>query len=275
VFASTLGVVGPVARNAQDLALLLAVQAGPDPRVPLSIQQDPEVFVRHAQAPAASLRGKRIAWLGDLGGHLPMEDGVLATCEQALAMFRSLGCEVEPLRLDFPIEALFEHWLVLRAWANLRQFGALYQNPTTRPLLGPQAIWEMENAARLTPAALAQAEAFRNRWHQHVATLHRQYAALALPSAQVFPFPVEWDWPRAIGDRPMDTYHRWMEVVIPGTMSGCPVVGVPAGFGPGGLPMGLQLIGPMHGELACLDMARAYDEATRPELQLPPALQSA
>ena len=74
----------------------------------------------------------------------------------------------------------------------------------------------------------------------------------------------------------MDTYHRWMEVVTPGTLSGCPVVNVPAGFGPRGVPMGLQIIGPMHQDLLVLQMAFAYEQASRWNLdRLPPALQAA
>jgi amidase len=60
----------------------------------------------------------------------------------------------------------------------------------------------------------------------------------------------------------MDTYHRWMEVVVPATMSACPVLNVPAGFSPEGLPMGLQLWGPMRSEFRLLQIARAYEEAT-------------
>ena len=60
----------------------------------------------------------------------------------------------------------------------------------------------------------------------------------------------------------MDTYHRWMEVMIPVTMSSCPALTVPAGFNERGLPMGLQIVGPTQGDLACLQLAHAYDEAT-------------
>ncbi|MDX3906235.1 MAG: amidase [Pigmentiphaga sp.] len=270
VFANTLGVAGPVARNPRDLANLLAVQAGPDPRAPLSIREPPSVFAHHARAPSASLRGRRIAWLGTLGGHLPMEPGVTAVCERALSVFEDLGCVVEPVALDFPVEAIFEQWLVLRAWAIYRQLRPLYEDPVKRAMLGDQAQWELENGLRLTPAGLAEAEAFRTRWFHFVAALHRQYDVLALPSAQVFPFDAAWKWPTEIAGRAMDTYHRWMEVVIPGTMSGCPVIGLPAGFDERGLPMGMQLIGPMHGELLCLDMARAYDDATSWARRRPP-----
>jgi len=60
----------------------------------------------------------------------------------------------------------------------------------------------------------------------------------------------------------MDTYHRWMEVVIPVTMSGCPAINVPAGFNAAGLPMGMQLWGPNQSELMLLQVAQAYEDAT-------------
>jgi amidase len=50
----------------------------------------------------------------------------------------------------------------------------------------------------------------------------------------------------------MDTYHRWMEVVIPVTMSGCPAIALPAGFDPHGRPAGIQLWGPWRAEFALL-----------------------
>ena len=57
----------------------------------------------------------------------------------------------------------------------------------------------------------------------------------------------------------MDTYHRWMEVVIYATLAGLPAISVPVGFGPDGLPMGMQLIGRPQAELALLQLARAYE----------------
>ena len=60
----------------------------------------------------------------------------------------------------------------------------------------------------------------------------------------------------------MDTYHRWMEIVVAGSMSGCPVINVPAGFNAEGLPMGLQIMAPRYAELDLLRVAHAYEQAT-------------
>ena len=86
-----------------------------------------------------------------------------------------------------------------------------------------------------------------------------QFDLLAIPSAQVWPFPVEWRWPETVAGRTMDTYHRWMEAVIYATFAGLPCISMPAGFGTNGLPVGVQLIGRPHADLAVLQVARAYE----------------
>jgi amidase len=60
----------------------------------------------------------------------------------------------------------------------------------------------------------------------------------------------------------MTTYHEWQQGVIPTTMAGNPALAVPVGFSAAGLPMGIQIAGPNHGEMGCLQIAHAYDEAT-------------
>jgi amidase len=72
----------------------------------------------------------------------------------------------------------------------------------------------------------------------------------------------------------MDTYHRWMEVAIPATMAGCPAINVPAGFSASGLPMGIQILGPCGADLACLQIARAYERATHWGAIKPPPIHS-
>ncbi|MNN40234.1 Acylamidase [compost metagenome] len=96
---------------------------------------------------------------------------------------------------------------------------------------------------------------------------------MAVPSAQVFPFDVKQPWPKSIAGRQMDTYHRWMEVVVAWTLSGSPVISVPVGFSAEGLPMGMQLIGRPRDDLGVLQLAAAYEQARDwVGSRLPPAM---
>jgi amidase len=258
LFFQQLGCEGPMGRTPEDVAWLLSVQAGHDPRSPLSLPGDGEVF---AQPLDTELRGQRIAWLGDLGGHLPMDPGVMPLCEAALRHFDTLGCSVEPAVPAFDFEALWTAWLRLRGFIVAGNLRALYADPAKRALLKPEALWEVEQAQHLNVPALHEAAVTRTQWHGALLTLFERFDFLTLPAAQVFPFPVEQHWPREVGGRAMDTYHRWMEVTIGATLAGLPAMAIPAGFSPEGLPMGLQLIGRPGADLQVLQMAHGWHQA--------------
>jgi amidase len=83
---------------------------------------------------------------------------------------------------------------------------------------------------------------------------------LSLPSAQLFPFPANWTYPTEVAGVAMDTYHRWMEVVIPASLTGLPAISVPAGLGPSGMPMGLQLFAHRGQDAMVLALAAAQEE---------------
>nr|WP_268843655.1 amidase family protein [Acidocella facilis] len=131
-----------------------------------------------------------------------------------------------------------------------------------RDLLKPEAQWEAEQGLRLSALDVARFIEERTAWMQQALRLFEHYDYLALPSAQVFPFPVDTHWPKAINGVAMDSYHRWMEVVTPATLGGLPALSAPVGFSADGRPMGMQLIGKPRDELGVLQLAFAYDEAT-------------
>jgi amidase len=269
VFNPTFGVSGPLARTVTDLGTLLSIQAGYDPRAPLSIRQDPAVF-------AGSLKrdfgGVRIAWPGDFGGYLPFEPGVLDLCKASLRTFEQLGCVVEEARPDYPLEKVWDAWVKLRAVQNAASLKVLYADPAKRAQMKPEAQYEVETAAKVSAAGMTDAAAVRTQWYQAVRRFMDQHEFMLLPSAQVFPFDAKTHWPTEIAGRKMDTYHRWMEVCSLVSMSGLPSLNVPVGFSAHGLPMGMQIVGRNQAELSCLQLAFAYDEATRWVEKRKPAL---
>ncbi|MFL5226175.1 MAG: amidase [Microvirga sp.] len=269
VFLPQLSVAGPMARTVPDLARLLSVMAGYDARLPFSIDEDPAAF---AEPLKRDVKGLRLAWFGDLGGHLPMEPGILDLCRSALKVFEDMGCVVEEVVPDFDPERIWQAWLPLRHWQTGAPLLEFFRDPEKRARMKPEAQWEIEEGLKLSAYDIAKASGVRSAWYQTVRRLFERYDYWLLPSAQVFPFDVTTHWPKEIAGRRMDTYHRWMEVVIPATMSGCPAISVPVGFGGNGLPMGMQIVGQNRGELAVLQLAHAYDEATGWARRKPPPL---
>jgi amidase len=259
VYFQQLGLDGPMGRTVTDLAMLLSVQSGYDSRVPLSIDQDPAQFTRSLQH---DFKGARIGWLGDWKGHLSMERGVMPLCESALKHFDTLGCKVEAVVPDYAPDRLWRTFLALRGFLVAGLAGPFYNNEKTRPLLKPEAVWEIENGMKVSASDVWRATVDRSAWYQALNTLFQSYDFLVLPSAQVFPFDAKEHWPKTVGGKTMDTYHRWMEVVIGATLGGLPTMSVPAGFGPGGLPMGLQIMGPAQKDLAVLQLAHAWEQGS-------------
>ncbi len=259
LFVPSPSVLGPMARNVLDLALLLSVQAGPDAGEPLSRPVEP---ARFRGALSTDVAGWRIAWSGDFGGYLPFEPGVLDLCEAALAVLTDLGCAVEPATPTYPLDRLWRDWLVLRSWHTSTGQAPYYRDPSKRSRIKPELIWETERGLKLSANDVAEASLGRSAWHREFNRLFERFDFLLVPSTQLFPFPVEWRWPKEIAGRAMDTYHRWMETCIIVTMSGCPALNVPVGFDERGLPMGMQIVAPIGQELRLLQLAHAYDQAT-------------
>jgi amidase len=127
----------------------------------------------------------------------------------------------------------------------------------------------------LSARDVSEASLARSRMYQQMLTLFEQHDYLALPSAQVWPFDADTPWPSVVAGRAMDTYHRWMEVVIYATLAGLPAVSVPVGFNASGLPMGMQLIGRPQADLAVLRIAQAHAERSGGILGRQPAVLSA
>ena len=268
LFTNSLASLGPMARSPADLAAMLDVMTGTDPRLPMS-SDSPATLAGIERAP----QGLRVGWLGDWGGAFPYEEGISAISEAAMAQMEDLGHRVETLAAPFDADAMWESWIDLRAFVLSNGLRALYDDPARRGYLKPEVIWEVERGLALSAAALHRASDLRSDWFRRAFALFETYDVLALPSAQLWPFDVTWTYPREIAGRGMDTYHRWMQVVVPAALIGLPVVNVPVGFGENGLPAGLQLIGARGSDGALLRLAQQWHGATRWPSKRPPVLE--
>jgi amidase len=250
-----LSVLGPIARTVEDAALLLRAVCGPDPRAPLSLDDPPEAF---ADVSPADLGAVRIAWSDDLGD-LPVEPEITAVLRRRRGELEALGCTIEDVEID--LRGADEAFETLRGVGFAQAFAGLLR--TRRDELKDTVVWNIEHGLGLTGeqvacALLLQAEAFA-RMHD----LLEGFDAFALPVTQVLPFDVGEPWPREVAGVRMGSYLEWMRSCSRITVTAHPAVSVPAGFTDGGLPVGLQLVGPARGDAALLRLAAAVHPGWR------------
>ena len=262
----TFSVSGPMARTVADTALLLAVLAGPDPRVPLALDQPPLAVAEPAQIRALldrDLAGIRVAWSRDLG--VPVEPDVLAALAPARQVLAELGCAVTDAMPD--LAGADEVFRTFRAFA-FATFRAdlLTEHPD---LIGPNVTWNIQRGLELSTADLSRATVLRGVLAERVSAFFADFDVLACPVSQVAPFDVTLDWVHAINGQPLHTYLDWMASCYLISATGLPAISVPACFTAAGLPVGLQLVGRRRGDWDLLAVAHAFESATGYAARLP------
>ena len=259
----TMGVSGPMARTVADTALLLSVLAGPDPRSPIALETPGSRF---AEPLESDPRGLRVAFSPDLGGAVPVEPEVAAATTAAALVFADLGARVTDASPDFT--GADEVFRTLRAWNFEATFGALEEQ-------SPEAFKATlrDNIAQgraLSGRDLARAEELHTALFQRVRQFFTHYDILLLPVSQVLPFDVDLEYPTEINGVPMTDYLDWMASAYLISATGCPALSVPAAFSQGGLPIGVQLVGPHHADFAVLQAGHAFEQATQVAARRPP-----
>ncbi|MGY1886666.1 amidase [Blastococcus sp. SYSU DS0753] len=253
---STLSVQGPMGRTVADVALQLSVLAGPDPRVPIALEEPGAGFA--APLPER-LDGLRVAWAPDLGGQVTVDPAITAGLAPSIAVFESLGATVEEACPD--LSGADEVFGTLRAWLFDASFGELIRR---HPDQVKESIrWNAARGAELTGADLARAEQLHTKLHERMVAFFERYDVLLAPTTQVLPFPVEIEYPTEIAGVHQDNYLEWMRSCTVISATGCPALSVPGGFTADGLPVGLQVIGPARADRRVLEVGHAFEQATR------------
>jgi amidase len=249
----TLQVSGPMARTAEDVALLLQAISGSSPEAPLSQPMTGRDFpraVRRGMRP-----GVRIAYCPDIAG-IGVDAGIERVCRSAAFELEQAGAHVEEIALDTSAArpaflALRGYWMVAHQYTRLDmvdRFGANLGGNVRAGLAG-------------TPFQLGQAEHVRGHlWHRF-RELFEHYDHLLTPCMAVPPFSVERNYPETVAGRVMETYVDWIAPTFVLSLTGLPVASVPCGLDAQGLPVGLQVVGSPQGEEAVLALAAAVQSA--------------
>ena len=257
----TMSVAGPMARSVEDLALMMSVLSGPDDRSPIALDTPGTIFTSPLQR---NFKGCRVAYSEDLGG-LPLEPEVRTVMRAAREVFERLGCEVVDAEID--LSEAGEIFMLWRAWRTELRIAPLLASHKDQ--LKDTVIWNAEQGLDLTGPQLARAEAKRTEIYHRMREFMNTYEFFILPVNQVVPFSVDLDYPREINGVKMNTYIDWQKTAYFISAMGNPAISVPAGFTDSGLPVGVQIVGGHRQDLAVLQMAYAFEQATQFGLKRP------
>jgi amidase len=247
-----LTVHGPMARNVEDLALLLDAMSGEHPADPLSLPSLPSSF---RSAACAGKSPKRIAYSPDLG-ITPVDPEVAAITRKAASQFAEAGAIVEQAHPD--LREAHECFHVLRAFDFAISKAALLRSK--RDQLKPEVIWNIEEGLKLTVEQLERAEAQRVAMTARALEFFKTYDLLLTPSTIVAPFPVENRYVAECAGKKFDNYVEWLGIVYAITLVCCPALSLPCGFTATGLPVGLQMVAAPRGEADLLAGAKALED---------------
>jgi amidase len=248
----TLGVQGPMARNVEDLALLLDAMSGEHPADPLSLPALPTSFLSAARAGG---KPKRIAYSPDLG-ITPVDPEVAAITRKAAERFSQAGAIVEEAHPD--LREAHECFHVLRALDFAVSKAELLRKH--RDLLKPEVIWNIEEGLKLTVERVARAEAQRIAMAARAEEFFKTYDLLLAPATIVPPFPVQNRYVAECAGKKFDNYVEWLGIVYAITLACCPALSLPCGFTASGLPVGLQMVGAPRSEAKLLAGAKVLED---------------
>ena len=240
----TLSADGPMARNVEDLALMLDAMSGEHIGDALSLPRLPTSFLSAVRSGA---KPKRVAYSATLGIS-PVDPEVAEITRKAAQRFAEAGVIVEEAHPDFKEAVECAH--VLRAYDYVLTKGKLLKSH--RDQLKPEVIWNIEEGLKLTLADIERAEAQRVTLMNRAIAFFQTYDLLLCPTTIVAPFPVEQRYLAECDGVKFDNYVGWLAIVSAITIACCPGLSIPCGFTRENLPVGLQIVAPPRGEARSL-----------------------
>jgi amidase len=257
-------VQGPMTRTVEDTGRLLAVLAGPDDRDPGSLPAQGSDYLRAASG-GASLAGRRIAYLPDLAGLVPVHPEVARLTRTAVRRFEALGCTVE--EVDFQPSGLREIIHGTRGFGMIARYAQRLEEH--RELLTPPLVNQVTAALELDVRTVTEAERLRSAYWHRVRALFERFDYLVSPVCGAPPFRLDAPLPTEVGGRPVENFYDVFLFCYAFSVTGLPIVAVPCGLTGEGLPVGMQIVAPRLREDLALEAAAAYAAAAPECFRLP------
>jgi len=269
-FASSLDQVGPFARSVPDAALLLSAIARPDPRDSTSIRKpldDPQAQLDVGAA------GLRVGVVREFMEGEGLDPQVREACQQAVDRLTDLGAEVVDVSLPHAPYGLPAYYLInpSEASSNLARYdgvryGLRVDGPTTEAMMAAtrDAGFGAEVKRRIMIGTFALSAGYFDAYYaqaQRVRTLIARDFEAAFAGCDVLVGPTAPTTAFPLGDKTDDPLAMYLNDVyaVPASLAGTPALSLPVGTDAGGLPIGLQLMGPLLGEATLLRAARALE----------------
>ena len=257
----TLWVEGPMARNVDDLALMLDAGVGHQIDDPLSFDHSGPSFVdilKKTDIP------KRVAFSPDLS-IVSIEKEIAEICGAATRVFADIGAEVTDEIPDFT--GVLEAFQTLRAVLFATMMEPILEQH--RDKIAPEIIGNIERGLNIMPSQIFEAERVRIELFKKILAFFETHDFLICPAASIAPFSVDQRYVTEIDGKPCETYIDWFSITFALTMTSCPTISVPCGFTSEGLPVGIQIMGKPRGEAALLLVAKQFEQAIGIAAQLP------
>ena len=248
---------GCFAKNPNDMSILLDEIVGSDPLDRFSFDLDG--LFKNQKINDQKFSAFRVGWLSNMNGEYNVEKEILEICEKKLRELEKINIKVEELKPKINNEFLWKSWTTLRA-KNIYE-DTLAMNILDVNSMTFQAIWEYNKGKEINSEDIHSAIDKKQQCLNQIDLIFRNFDFLALPSAQVYPFDKNLQFPKNINGVELDTYHRWLEVFILSSLLDLPTFTIPVGFNKNGMPMGMQMIGRNKDDLKLFSFAIKYEDA--------------
>ena len=247
---------GCFARNPRDMSILLDEIVGSASVDKFSFDLDGSFKDQNISEKEFS--SFKIGWLSNMNGDYIVEKDILEICETKLKDLEKINLRVENLKPKINTDILWKSWTTLRAKSIYED--TLAMNISDISSMTYQAIWEYNKGKEIKAEDLKIALDQKQECLNQINLIFENFDFLVLPSAQIFPFDKNVQFPKNISDKELDTYHRWLEVFVLSSLLELPTMTIPVGFNKNGMPIGMQIIGKNKDDLKLFSFASRYED---------------